>query len=90
MNDFKAFMNELDIAGVVIDGRDVLIANGESAPKWHEAVTDVALQGRKIGVSFFRKASNTPSDQKLDHLLRGYPFSVDQRRMIIQNIFVRP
>ena len=55
-----------------------------------DVVADLAKQGRKCGVSFFRKASDSPSDHQLDHLMQGYPFTVEQRRAVVQNILERP
>lgn len=89
MPTFNDFIDQLDAVGIAIDGRDELIKMAESAPKWPDVVIDMAMQGRKRGVSLFRKASDSPSDPQLNHLLQGYPFTFEQRCMVVQNVLVR-
>ncbi len=86
---FQDFMAQLDAAGVVIVGRNELIATVDSSPDWPVLVTELASKRRKSGIAFIRPAADSPSNSHLDHLLEGYPFSNAQRSLLVRNVLVR-
>lgn len=90
MPHFLDFVAQLDAAGVVIVGRDELIATVESTPDWPEVVAELASKRRKSGIAFRRAAADSPSDSHLDQLLESYPFSYAQRNLVVRNVLVRP
>lgn len=90
MPDFQDFISQLNAAGVVIVGRDELIESAATTAHWPQVVTELATKGRKSGIALLRKAADCPSDHHIDHLLQEYPFSSEQRRMVVRNILVRP
>lgn len=89
MPTFTDFIDELDSSNIIIDGRDTFIVKAEAAEFWPDVVTDLARTGRKIGISLVRKSSDSPTDHQIDHLLKGYPFTAEQRQMVVNNVVIR-
>ncbi|KIF82654.1 hypothetical protein [Noviherbaspirillum autotrophicum] len=90
MANFDTFISQLDASGVHIVGRDELITSAAMSADWPAVVTEIVTKSRKSGVSFLRRAADSPSDHQIEHLLQEFPFSFNQRRMVLQNILVRP
>lgn len=90
MSTIEEFIKHLHAAGVVIEGRQALIEAAHKAADWTDVVTDLARQRHRAGVKLLRHAADSPSDHHLDHLLQAYPFTDLQRRLVVQNVVVRP
>lgn len=86
MPDFQDFIAEFDKAGIIIEGRDKFIDQASSAANWAEAVYKMAYVGSKDGIRFLRTADDAPSNQEIDRILCGYPFDVNQRNAVAQNV----
>lgn len=88
MPDFQDFIAEIDKAGIIIEGRDQFIKKAETAQDWLDAVTSMALTGRYDSIRLVRTAEDSPSDEEIGRILRGYPFHPGQRDLIIQNVII--
>ncbi len=88
MPDFQDFIDQLRAVGVHVDGEDQLDAEQAAAGSrgWVAVVTELALNGRKRGVRFVRAQAVQPTDEQLQRIVRGYPFSDQQARTFIRNV----
>lgn len=86
MPEFQDFIAQIDKAGIVIEGRDLFIKNAEAAQDWPAAVTKMSCVGVKDGIQLTRKADGAPSNQDVDRILCGYPFTPEQRGWVVQNV----
>lgn len=81
------FIDQLRAAGVHIKGEDQIIQLADLEPtEWSSKVAELFRSGRKNGVTFTRTDENTPSDEILQSIVRGYPFSEGDQRSIASNI----
>lgn len=84
--DFHTLLEQLDIAGVTITNRELMIEKVKASTQWTGGFFDVVRTGRKHGIQFWRSANQLLDDLRLYHILRGYPFPEEQRYSIIRNI----
>jgi hypothetical protein len=86
MSEFQDVIAQIDKAGITIEGREQFIKNAEATQDWPAAVTEMAFAGRKDGIRLIRKADDAPGNQQIDQILRGNPFTFEQRDLITQNV----
>lgn len=92
MPNLRDLMDQLRQAGVTIQGEAIFVAalgGVDSDAEWATMFTQLAATGRKDQILFSRESEDSPSSQELDHILRGYPFTFEQRQIVVQNILVR-
>lgn len=81
-------VDQLEACGVMIAGRDKVLALGSSY-NWPAYLALIAMVGVRDGVLFFR-ANEDVSNMQLDRILGRYPFSDEQRDAIVNNILLDP
>lgn len=83
MPDFRDFVDELKAAGVSIEGESVLLDKVHNAENWTNEVATLAAVGRKHGIRFIHVNA---TQEKLESIVRGYPFNAADAKCVIDNI----
>jgi|GEM_PF-6198428 len=81
-------VDQLEACGVLITGRDKVLALG-SSDNWPADLARIAMVGVREGVRFFR-AHEDVTNMQLDRILGRYPLSDEQRNAIVNNILLDP
>lgn len=75
MPDFRDFMTQLEQAGITVTDEAKAHAWAKQAgDNWPQAVMQMAMQGRHLGIRFIRTGDKVPTSDELHSILRGYPF----------------
>ncbi len=90
ISELQAFIEQIEHAGVVIEGREKFIADAKAAASWRVDVTEMAHLGLMDGVRLTKRVGTGPSTQDLDAILRSYKFTREQRLVITNNIILTP
>lgn len=71
--------------GIVVDGRDQLLAAADS-PDWKSELTRLLQQGRKVGAGLRRGEAARPAEDELRSLLAYFYFTDDQIKTWSRNL----
>jgi hypothetical protein len=85
MPEYQDLVNELHLAGVSISSLDKLTQTVERSDDWVAAFSEMALTGRRQGVTLTRQGKAS-TDANLQRILSGYPFTREQTAAVIQNV----
>ncbi|MDG3444658.1 hypothetical protein [Nitrospirillum amazonense] len=83
MLDFADLVDQLECAGVVIEGRATLLDRCAVAASWREEFAVLAARGRKEGVCF---VSRLVDAQLLRRIVRGYDLAPAQEYAVLGSV----
>jgi len=86
MAALQDFIDQVKAIGITIEGENTLAAKAAAAADWTEEVANLALVGAKFGIRFTRPHLDSPSNDQIDTVVRGYPFKAESRSHVVNNV----